>query len=116
VTWRLTVTRADASGRLRVGRLGLAGPTRGADVRLLFPTRWPHGLVVLCGKPSRTPEPAPPVPLTADARLLLPKQLRIALDVPRQHIVAASDGTELWLLTAAHLTERLHDAPPAVTE
>lgn len=116
MTWRLTVTRADANGRLRIGRLGLDGPAHTEDVCLLFPTRWRHGLVVLSREWSATPEPVPPVPLTADARLVLPKPLRIALDVPRQEVVAAYDGVELWLLNAAHLTQRVREAPPAVTE
>jgi hypothetical protein len=111
MTLRLAVARADSSGRLRVGRLGLLSPAGGEGAgRPLWPNRWHHNIVVL--GPDWVPTPATedddaPVLLQADCRLRLPAKFCAALDTGHQEVLVACDGRELWLTNPTWLAARL---------
>ncbi|SDY62149.1 hypothetical protein SAMN05660209_03288 [Geodermatophilus africanus] len=108
MTWRLTVARADAHGRLRVGRLGLAlEPADDTAGRALWPLRWNHDLIVLGPDRHPTEVPTAPAVLTPQARLQLPADLCAHLDTARQPVLVACDGRELWLVKTSFVAAEL---------
>jgi hypothetical protein len=108
VTPSLAVARADRSGRLRVGRLGLAV----GAAATFWPQDWATGWLVLGldEVPTQVPMPAslapPKVPLHGSRLVLHPYWVRL-LDAEHQQVLAACDGQELWLVNADHVASLL---------
>jgi hypothetical protein len=105
---QLTIARADGSGRLRIGRLGV--PLAAADSAhglALWPHRWADGVVVLGRQRWATPHRLHPALLTGGARLRLPAELCAHLDAGRRPLLLAADGQEVWLVTASRVAQLL---------
>jgi hypothetical protein len=105
----IAVTRSDRDGRLPLGRLGLYPPFDNEGV--LHPARWAAGVLVLAASPA----PLPPAQrdlvgvatLDDRERLKVGRLMQTHLDAVGEPLLAASDGTQLWLLTTAFLRRHL---------